>query len=79
LDEASFFSAVPSDRTRGNGHRLVQRKFHMNVRKKLFTVRIAEHWHRLPREVPSLEIFKIHLGASCISYHRETDLTEGLD
>ena len=58
MDEASFFSAVPSDRTRGNGHRLVQRKFHMNVRKKLFTVRIAEHWHRLPRSPEDIRTHK---------------------
>jgi len=36
----------------------------MNIRKH-FTVRVAEYWHRLPREVvesPSLEIFRSHLG-----------------
>lgn len=36
----------------------------LNIRKHFFTVRVAEHWHRLPREVtesPSLEILKINL------------------
>ena len=31
-----------------------------------FTVRVTEHWHKLPREVaesPSLEIFKSHLDS----------------
>ena len=31
-----------------------------------FTVRVMEHWHRLPREVvesPSLQIFNAHLDA----------------
>ena len=31
-----------------------------------FTVRVTEHWHRLPREVvesPSMKIFKTHLDA----------------
>ncbi|KFQ88236.1 hypothetical protein N337_01037, partial [Phoenicopterus ruber ruber] len=47
-----------------NGHKLKHRRFHLNIRKHFFTVRVTEHWHRLPREAvesPSLEIFKSHL------------------
>ena len=51
---------VPSDRTRGNGHRLKHRKFHLKTRKNFFTLRMMEHWSWLPGDVvecPSLEIF----------------------
>ena len=60
VDGAKLFPVLCSSRTRGNGHKLQHRKYHMNKR-KIFTVRVTEHWNRLPREdVESLsvEIFK---------------------
>ncbi|KAK4831875.1 LOW QUALITY PROTEIN: hypothetical protein QYF61_019887, partial [Mycteria americana] len=58
-----FFSVVPSDRTRGNGHEPKYRKFYLN-KKAFFPVRVTEYWNRLSREVlvsPPLEVFKTQL------------------
>ena len=63
-DRGKLFSGMLSDRTRNNGHKLKYRKFHLNIKKHFFTVRMTEHWYRLPREVvesPSLGIFKSYL------------------
>ena len=55
-----LFPVVPTNRTRGKEHKLKSMKFLPNTRKYFFTVRMVEHWHRLPREVvesPFSEIF----------------------
>ena len=41
-DGAKIFSVVPSNSTRGNGHRLKQKKFHLNTRKTFFPLRVTE-------------------------------------
>jgi len=65
-DRARLFSVVPSDRTRGNRHKLKHGKFRLNTRKNFFPLRVTEPWNRLPRgavDSPSLEIFKTPLHA----------------
>jgi len=76
-----LFPVVPSDRTRGNRHKMKQRKFQLNMRKNFFPLRVTEPWPRLPREAvesPSLEIFKTHLDTVLCSLLWVTLLGQGV-
>jgi len=66
VDGVRLLPAGPSDITRGNIHDVKYKKFHTALRKNFFTLKVTEHWIRLPREVvksPSLVIYKTHLDA----------------
>jgi len=76
------FSRACCDRTRGNGFKLRESRFRLDIRKKYFTVSVAKQWHRLPREVvvaPCLEMFKARLDGplSNLIYWKMSVLTEG--
>jgi len=66
-DGDDLFSKAHCDRTRSNGFKLREGKFRLDIRKKIFTMGVVKHWHRLTREVmdaSSLETFKARLDGA---------------
>ena len=83
-DGDKIFSRVCSNRIRGNGLKLQEGRFRLDIRKKFFTMRVVKHWNT-SRELiddSSLETFKVSLDralSNLISLQMSLLITGGLD
>jgi len=50
-DEVKLFITACCGTAGGNGFKLKEGRFRLDIRKTFFAVRVVKHWKRLPREV----------------------------
>jgi len=70
-----FLAGPVCDRASGNGFKLKESRFRLDIRKKImrkkfFTMRVTKQWNMLPREMvgaPCLETFKVRLDGGLSS------------
>ena len=74
-ERSQLFERIDNCRTRGNGLKLREGRLRLDVRGKLFAVRVVRCWTSCPERLwmprPSLEVFKARLdgalGSMCCS------------
>ena len=58
---------MDSDKTRGNGFKLGQGRFRLDIRTKFLTQKVVTQWNRLPKQAvdaPFLQAFKARLDVA---------------
>ena len=59
-----LLSSICNNKTRGNGFKLEEGRYRLDIRKMSFTARVVRHWNKLSRDVVdalSLETFSARL------------------
>jgi len=84
-DGDRLFTRPCSDRAKGNGFKLKEGRFTLDIRKKIFMIRVVRPWPRLPREAVdarSLPMFKARLAgalSNLVWWKASLPMAEGLE